>query len=294
MLTHEPSIHKTQDFSHKSQGMPWDYLQYPDILEDWAERFAGIYQTAKPYPHIVLDGFLKTQAAEKLAHVFPRPEEDFWIRTRIHDEIKSASTTESRFPDAIRSALYALNSAPVIDFLETLTGINGLIPDPFFQGGGIHQTLPGGKLGVHVDFNQLPKSHLYRRLNLLIYLNQDWQEGYGGHLELWDPEGQNCQKKVAPLFNRCVIFTTTTTSYHGHPVPLTCPIDRTRNSLALYYYTALPPEGKKSFVHGTVFIDTSADRKSVLKKARRVISLICPPILLKAVKSLAAQFGLDR
>ena len=294
MLTQDPSIHKTEALAQKSQGMPWDYLQSPATLENWAKRFSETYQSNSPYPHIVLDGFLKNQAADKLAHVFPRPDEDFWIRTQIKDEVKSASTKESRFPESIRSALYALNSAPVIEFLETLTGISGLIPDPFFQGGGIHQTLPGGKLGVHVDFNQLPKTHLYRRLNLLVYLNQNWQESYGGHLELWDSEGKKCHQKIAPLFNRCVIFTTTTTSYHGHPLPLTCPPQRTRNSLALYYYTALPPEGKKSFVHGTVFMDTSDDRKRFLKKMRRMVSLWCPPILLKGFKDLAAQMGIDK
>lgn len=294
MLTQEPSIHKTEVSSPKTPSMPWDFLPSAETLENWAENFAEKYQKNSPYPHIVLDGFLKTPAAEKLANCFPGPQEDFWVRTRINDEIKSASTNEGRFPEAIRSALYALNSAPVIQFLETLTGISGLLPDPFFQGGGIHQTLPGGKLGVHVDFNQLPKSHLYRRLNLLIYLNPDWQESYGGHLELWDPAGEKCQKKVSPLFNRCVIFTTTATSFHGHPIPLTCPPERTRNSLALYYYTALPPEGKKSFVHGTVFMDTSSDRKSILKKIRRMVSLCCPPILLKGLKGLAAQMGIDR
>ena len=147
-----------------------------------------------------------------------------------------------------------MNSHPVLQFLEKLTGIGGLIPDPSFAGGGCHQIEPGGKLQVHVDFNKLQPANLDRRINLLIYLNKDWKEEYGGHFELWDAEGKACVKRVLPLFNRCVVFSTTQTSYHGHPHPLTCPEGWTRKSIALYYYTNGRDDGHASDGHSTVFL----------------------------------------
>ncbi|NEN95926.1 MAG: 2OG-Fe(II) oxygenase, partial [Moorea sp. SIO3I7] len=126
---------------------------------------------------------------------------------------------------------------------------------PHFVGGGLHQIEKGGYLKIHADFNRHTKLRLDRRLNLLIYLNKDWQEDYGGHFEMWDTEMTQSQKKILPVFNRCVIFSTTDFSYHGHPEPLTCPEGRTRKSLALYYYSNGRPaeELSKSGDHSTLF-----------------------------------------
>src|SRR5438034_178076 len=79
---------------------------------------------------------------------------------------------------------------------------------------------PGGFLKVHVDFNVHPKLKLDRRLNMLIYLNKEWREEWGGDLELWDADRTMCRKKIAPLFNRTVVFSTGDSSFHGHPHPL--------------------------------------------------------------------------
>jgi Rps23 Pro-64 3,4-dihydroxylase Tpa1-like proline 4-hydroxylase len=131
--------------------------------------------------------------------------------------------------------LAALNSSRFVAFLEGLTGISGLVADPHYRGGGLHQILPGGRLGIHADFNFYPKLKLYRRLNVIVYLNQNWQESYGGHLELWDKATLKSVKRVLPTFNRMVVFDTSSKSLHGHPEPLTCPEGRSRKSLALYY-----------------------------------------------------------
>ena len=90
-----------------------------------------------------------------------------------------------------------------------------MISDPYFVGGGLHQITRGGKLEVHTDFNFHTKFRLDRRLNVLIYLNRDWKEEYGGHLELWNPEMTRAERKILPVFNRCAIFSTTSFSYHG-------------------------------------------------------------------------------
>jgi hypothetical protein len=76
-----------------------------------------------------------------------------------------------------------------------------------------------------------------RALNILVYFNPDWKPQYNGSLELWDAQMKNCVKAVSPDFNRCVIFLTSETSFHGLPKPLTVPPGIARRSLAAYYYT---------------------------------------------------------
>ena len=131
-----------------------------------------------------------------------------------------------------------LNSEETVAALSTLTGIPNLIADDSLEGGGMHQSKAGGYLDVHADFTaHRQHTDWKRRVNLLLYLNEEWIDAWGGHLELWDSSMTRCVQRIAPVLNRCVIFTTDPTSYHGHPVPMTCPPHTSRRSLALYYYT---------------------------------------------------------
>jgi len=168
-------------------------------------------------------------------------------------EVKLASRSEQQIGLFTRYLIYALNSSAFLQFLERLTGIKGLVPDPHLWGGGLHQILPGGKLAVHADFNNYPHFKLDRRLNVLVYLNRDWREEWGGHLELWDRDMARCEQRILPLFNRMVCFSTTDTSFHGHPDELRCPPDRTRRSLALYYYSNGRPAEEIGRPHTTLF-----------------------------------------
>jgi Rps23 Pro-64 3,4-dihydroxylase Tpa1-like proline 4-hydroxylase len=111
------------------------------------------------------------------------------------------------------------------------------VPDPYMFGGGLHFTDSGGKLAVHADFNRHPKLNLDRRLNVLIYLNEGWTDDNQGWLELWDREMRNRVTRVSPVFNRTVMFSTTSFSFHGQPEPIIGPPDLVRRSIALYYYT---------------------------------------------------------
>jgi len=201
------------------------------------------YNTAKPFPHIIIDNFLPIEVAEQILKTFPNKNSKDFNQPdyKKFQQKKLGQVQKSYFVNIdpwLRYILYELNSMVFLDYLENLTGIKGLIPDPHYQGGAFHSILSGGKLAVHADFNVDKKRSLRRCINVLIYLNKDWQDEYEGHLELWDEEMKACEKKIAPIFNRCVIFNTTSTSYHGHPTPLACPEDRTRKSIALYYYVA--------------------------------------------------------
>ena len=213
------------------------YCFDPAYLSDLAEKNREAYQSASPFAHVVIDNFLPEAALNEVLNEFPKAHDIDWQKFDASGEKKLASKSELQMGDATRSLLYQLNSSTFVTFLEQLTSIEGLVPDPHFMGGGLHQIERGGFLKMHVDFNRNDRLRLDRRLNLLIYLNKDWEESYGGHLELWDKDFTQCGKKILPIFNRCVIFSTTDFSYHGHPEPLTCPDDRSRKSLALYYYS---------------------------------------------------------
>ena len=234
-----------------------------DRLTRIAATQASDYQQASPFPHIVLDDFLDLPLAEQLLTLFPR------LHERPGQTPEAAKTDTGKLPQPnkrwlsnqlgvdplFRKLYWELNAAPFLHFLETLTGISPLIPDPHLVGGGVHETHRNGLLMVHADFNKHPHFQLDRRLNLLIYLNQNWQENWGGHLELWSRDMQRCEKRVLPIISRCVIFSTTRDSFHGHPHPLACPETHSRKSIALYYYTHGRPANEDPTPHKTLWQD---------------------------------------
>ncbi len=205
-----------------------------------AALLAARYQSARPFPHIVLDEFFAPDVLRAVIAEIPSPlhEPERLFRRRDPDlqDGKFAFRDVPSLGPASISLINTLNSKPFVEFLSALTGIPGLIPDPHLEGGGFHQIVRGGMLHVHADFNVHPVLRAYRRLNLLLYLNEGWQPEWGGELELWPEDMSAAAHSIAPLFNRTVIFDTTATSYHGHPEPLACPPDVVRRSLALYYY----------------------------------------------------------
>lgn len=261
----------------------------PEYLENLALKHCKTYVTAKPFPHIVIDNFLPKDTLEAVLTEFPDPKSIRWQEFKNKAEKKLASQSELQMGEATRFLLYQLNSSVFCKFLEKLTGIEGIIPDPYFHGGGLHQIERGGYLKVHVDFNKHKKLNIDRRLNVLIYLNQDWQEEYGGHLQLWDQNMTKCYQKILPIFNRCVIFSTTDFSYHGHPEPLSCPKERTRKSLALYYYSNGRPLEEVSKSHSTIFKNESGKMivtKTSENRVKTFLRKFVPPIVLETWQSL--------
>lgn len=259
-------------------------------LEKLAIKYREEYHQAKPFPHVVIDNFLPESVLDGVFNEFPKIDSINWQKFDAPEEKKLAAKQEQQMGDNTRLLLYQLNSSTLVNFLEALTGIDGIIPDPHFEGGGLHQIQRGGYLKMHVDFNRYSKLRLDRRLNLLIYLNKNWQEEYGGHLELWDKDMTQCEKKILPVFNRCVIFSTTDYSYHGHPDPLNCPDGQTRKSLALYYYSNGRPEQEVSPGHSTIFQarpeEDLALKTPASNKFKTVLKKLLPPILTEAKQYL--------
>lgn len=225
-----------------------------------AARWARQYRRNAPYPHIVIDNFLSSSVLDNVRANLPPDDQPMRRRARTASlpdgrpaqlNKRSYSDIEVEYP--VRELLWQLNSPPFLRWLEQVTGIPGLLPDPMFSGGGVHVTGRGGLLRIHADFNKHPRYFWDRRINLLLYLNKDWQESYGGALELWDSEMARCEKKILPIGGRCVIFSTTSTSFHGHPHPIECPEGMARKSIALYYYSKGRPAAEQGERHATLW-----------------------------------------
>ncbi len=258
-----------------------------DELRERGRDLSRAYADADPFPHVVIDDFLPERVAEAVLSEFPPLESDDWQRFDEPRQKKLASGSASKLGPYTRHVLDQFNSAPFVEFLNALTGIDGLVVDPYFEGGGLHQIARGGLLKVHVDFNRHSRTGLHRRINALLYLNQDWSDDYAGHLELWDRDVSRCGRKVAPLFNRLVVFNTTDTSWHGHPEPLACPEGRSRKSLALYYYTVAPAETRAGADHSTVFRRRPGEKIPVT--IREIGEQLCPPLILNTFERLSRR-----
>ena len=194
----------------------------------------------EPFRHLVIDNFFDEQLANVCLDYFPALDDPSWEHANDADiEVKFRTTWRSEFdiPEGIVDAIRILNSAPFLKALGDRIGIPKLIPDAYFTGGGLNVTTSGGLLDVHVDGNYHDSTGLNRRINAILYLNPDWQAGWGGEFGLYDAQGDVCLKEVAPLFNRLVVFDSHDASFHGLPAPLEFPPEKTRKSIILYYYT---------------------------------------------------------
>jgi Rps23 Pro-64 3,4-dihydroxylase Tpa1-like proline 4-hydroxylase len=259
-------------------------------LEALGKTNAEEYKANTPYPHIYFDDFLPLEVAEAALHDFPEPKEAAWhAYTDVNQRKKLAFDVVEKLPTSIRDVLYFLNSRPMLKFLETLTGIQGVLPDPYYTGGGLHQIRPGGLLEVHADFSYHKGLRLDRRINVIVYLNKNWKEEYGGHFELWDRHVKRAEKKILPVFNRCAIFSTTSISFHGHPIPLACPPDRNRKSIATYYYSNGRTEEDPGLTHRHEVAFQERPGLNSVKSTIRIknaIRAITPPVITDLIRSI--------
>ena len=214
-------------------------------FERWQPLLPGLaqkYGDNHPCPHVLLRDFLELETALRMSHEFPQPTSDAWTQYKHANENKLGMPKRELFPPMLGAVTDELNSPEFVVWVSRLTGIPGLVADPMLEGGGLHQSGPGGYLNVHTDFSKHHfHAHWHRRVNLILYLNPEWDQSWGGSIELWEkaPGGgiARCGAKYPPLLNHALIFTTDERSLHGFPDPLKCPVGQSRKSLALYYYT---------------------------------------------------------
>lgn len=215
-------------------------------MQKMLSRFDAIspetFQHAAPFPHLVLDNVFQTALIEDIhGKLFTLPDSS-WDKSNDPVEVKWRSNWKSEYdiPEPAREMVRFLNSGQFLRSLSRVTGIPNLIPDPYYTGGGFNLLKRGGYLDVHVDGNWHDAMRLHRRLNLLVYLNCNWKDDWGGQLGFYDAEGKETVEAISPLGNRLVVFETHDKSYHGHPDPLMCPDNEARTSIILYYYTSSP------------------------------------------------------
>lgn len=200
----------------------------------------------KPFDYWVFDDFLDIDLAKKLSSDFIDYNDPNWFCYNNPLENKKTLNNWYFFPPSTYQFMSYLNSQPFISFISEVTGTGQLYPDIGLHGAGWHIHGRGGKLNVHFDYSIHPKLHLQRKLNIIIYLTEDWNPEWGGNLEFWshDPITKRPKDKaevIDNIFNRAVIFDTTQNSWHGFPDSLTCPDGIYRKSIAMYYLTK-PPE----------------------------------------------------
>jgi hypothetical protein len=223
----------------------------PINVEDLRARV----QSAYPFPHFVIDDFLAPDFAREVHDSFPSLAGARKIgRTfrTVNEKKKTQITDYKQFAPPVLELNHLLQAPPWTRMLSEIFDIPNLLADDRLTGGGMHQTGAHGRLDVHVDFNFIAERQWHRRLNILIFLNPDWQPEWGGNLELWDRDVKRCHHSLEPRFNRCVVFETSEISFHG-VTAVNCPADRSRKSFAAYYYTKEPPAHWTGETHDTIF-----------------------------------------
>ncbi len=240
----------------------------PDKMSALMPWCAGKYQSNTPYPHIYIDGVFDN--LDEVEDAFSNLNQMQFYEYNNPLEKKLGFDKIYSLPRPIRDLLIEMNSPEFLSFLEKLTGIEGLIPDPYYRGGGVHQTKKGGKLDIHIDFNIHPKLKLDRRLSVILYLNKNWDEKWRGDFQVWEGQKVNDKhvlnrlcEKIYPLFNRLIVFSTSEKSYHGHPEPLDSPEHITRKSVATYYYTNGRPVAEMADKHSTTYVKRPSDDDSL-------------------------------
>ena len=218
-----------------------------------AVQRAQDYRNAAPFPNIALDNFLPEELAHTLSSAFPQHGDISWVERDNANNRRRYQHDETKLPPLIREMLREFNSRQFILFMETLTGIQSLIPDPYFIGGGAHLSTTGDFLKIHADFNWHHKLQAYRRVNALLYLTEGWLPEWQGAIELWDKDMRGPIVSHMPLFNRLVVFSTGEHSNHGPRLPNLCPPGVHRKVLNLYYYTSAREDKDMADPHFTLY-----------------------------------------
>lgn len=220
------------------------------------------FEEAQPFRHLVLDDFFSEDFARSLVDRFPPFDEKLALNEDgrvgakcVHEDLVALGGPWQQLDALIQTREF-------LDWLGNLTGIEGLLYDPHYFGGGTHENRHGQDLDPHVDFNRHPVTGWHRRLNLIVYLNEEWRAEWGGAIEFHSdprrPPQENHVEVVQPRYNRAVLFETTYWSWHGFErieLPGKDEDERSRKSVALYFYSKKRPKKELTPRHSTIYVD---------------------------------------
>ena len=272
-------------------------------MNDLADRLHEEFKNAEPFPHVVIDNFFPQNVAERIGSSFPGINDIDWKFEGPGDSKHSGdkhiekvgTSDEEKFPEFIRFIMMQFQSGIFCKFLDRLTGFEHLAPDPSHHGCGLHSTGSGGRLMLHIDASRHPNKDLNQLINVIYYCSPGWDPEWGGGLELWNEDATKCVRKVDPIFNRMIVFYTAGRSWHGHPRPVTCPVERRRNSLALYYYTTDAGISDLDYVNYVQWkAVTEHDKKSVFHMGKSFVRSVLPKPIVNSLASVVRNTGLNK
>jgi hypothetical protein len=239
-----------------------DALFDVEELERNASELRHAFDAADPFPHLVVDNLLRLPPAA--ASAFPDISWPWWKAMPFtYMQNKHTCDDLDLIPEPFKALIRELSEPRFLRVLEQITGITQLLPDPYLVGGGLHLSGPGGILSPHTDFHYYRAMNLYRRINVIVYLNDGWSLQDGGCLSLYDKQ-HRVGKTVVPDWGRVFIFRTDDQSVHGLPVPVA--EGKWRRSVALFYYTAADTANFSG--DETTYWREHGEQTSVVKKAR--------------------------
>jgi hypothetical protein len=241
-----------------------------ELLETQINDESGLYLRRSPYPFTYFDGLFNQALIDEVNREID--DSNFKKDGRSIDgiEVKVRSNFEDNesLPPQTKKIFDVLNGGKFLNLVSRLTGIDGLISDPYYDGGGINIIENNGTLAVHVDGTNQHRMKVCRRLNAILFVNEHWDESWNGYHEQWtfnnkelspfdDKQSWRCVRKILPKKNRLLLFTTNDHSWHGHAGVLNVPPEVQRRSLITYYYTATRPDSDVVFgsPHRALFID---------------------------------------
>jgi Rps23 Pro-64 3,4-dihydroxylase Tpa1-like proline 4-hydroxylase len=259
-----------------------DSILNPSVLRA-AGRLRDEFVQNAPFPHVVIEGLFSPELLQLTLDEFGSVSGIDWDRYDSADEVKRGSSQRAQLGPATQLYFSAIHSRAFVQFVERVSGIDGLLPDPKLFAGGMHEIPDGGHFAIHLDFNRHPVTGLRNRLVLITYLNKEWQPSYGGALELWNRADDTKVVEVSPRFGRTIIFVQSPETWHGHPVPVQAPDRRPRRSLAAYYY------GNDGQSEAGTFRTTLVAARQQGRARTRIVPYIrycTPPIVVDAVRKI--------
>ena len=213
-----------------------------NIFGDWFNNFSNNDKNTlsiNPFPYIIIPEFINTEYYNKIKELFPSKPDEKWWKYENPLEVKYALDNLELMDPTISNIFYSLSHSDVVDKFKKIFNIPELEYDPYCHGAGLHMHPRYGRLNMHLDYEIHPISNKQRRLNIILYLNDDWKPEWNGDTQLWDNTISECIVKSYPKGNTAFVFVTTEQSWHGVPETILCPHDMYRKTLAFYYVSDL-------------------------------------------------------